>query len=40
MVSAKGHPIGEDEQDAVAEFLMEKLHLWVVEGIDDDVLNM
>lgn len=32
--------ITEDMQDAVYEFLQEKLVTWVIEGIDDSVLNM
>jgi hypothetical protein len=27
-------------QDAACEFLQEKLVTWVIEGIDDSVLNM
>jgi hypothetical protein len=32
--------ITEDLHDAVYEFLQEKLVTWVIEGIDDSVLNM
>ena len=32
--------ITEDLQDAVSEFLQDKLVTWVIEGIDDSVLNM
>lgn len=40
IVSNAHHPITEDQKDAVFDFLQNKLVTWVIEGIDDSVLNM
>jgi hypothetical protein len=38
--NANGHAFTPEQQDEVSEFLQERLVTWVIEGIDDDVLNM
>ena len=40
IITCTGTPISEDQEDAINDFLQEKLVLWTVEGIDDSVLNM
>ena len=40
ITSTRQPSITVDLQDAVCEFLQEKLVTWVIEGIDDSVLNM
>lgn len=37
---ANGTPITHALQNDVCEFLQERLVTWVIEGVDDDVLNM
>ncbi|MCB1224449.1 MAG: hypothetical protein KDK99_01450 [Verrucomicrobiales bacterium] len=38
--SNTGTQFSEDQKDDIEEFLQEKLVLWMIEGIDDSVLNM
>lgn len=40
IVSARKSAITEDQQEAVSEFLQDKLFTWVIKGIDDSVLSM
>lgn len=40
IVSTTHHPISEDLEDAVREFLLDRLVTWVMGGVDDSVVNM
>lgn len=40
VANINGSPITHEQQDEVCEFFQERLVTWVIEGVDDDVLNM